>query len=84
MISASLLLIGKILLMLLIIGGMVMVLMGIGHLFHTDNLNTTEDDSILKEEVENSEDVVGERSVFYDFIVRRSEDRIKKPDKNLD
>lgn len=84
MISASLLLIGKILLMLLIIGGMVMVLMGIGHLFHTDNLNTTEDDCMLKDEVENSEDVVGERSVFYDFIVRRSEDRIKKPDKNLD
>lgn len=73
MISATLLLIGKILLMLLIIGGMVMILLGIGHLFHTDDLNTSEDDLTLKDEVESSEEVVGEKSVFFNFIVRRTE-----------
>ena len=56
--------------MLLIIGGMVMILMGIGHLFHNDDLNTQEDDLLLRNEVEESEDVVGEKSVFFNFIYR--------------
>lgn len=64
--------------MLLIIGGMVMVLMGIGHLFHTDDLNTSDDDLRLRDEVDNEENVVGEKSVFYNFLVtRRDEDRQK-------
>lgn len=79
MISATALLIGKILLMLLIIGGMVIILLGIGHLFHTDDLNTTEEDLQLRNEIENSEDVVGEKSVFYNFIVKRNpEDPLDK------
>lgn len=73
MISATALLIGKILLMLLIIGGMVMVLLSIGHLFHNDDLNTSEDDLLLKDEVDHSEDVVGEKSVFYNFLVKPRE-----------
>lgn len=52
---------------------MVLILMGIGHLFHNDDLNSSEDDLLLRDEVENSEDVVGEKSVFYNFIVRRSD-----------
>lgn len=59
--------------MLLIIGGMVMILLGIGHLFHTDDLNTTEDDLRLKDEIDSSENVVGEKSVFYNFLVRPAE-----------
>ena len=73
MISATLLLLGKILLMLLIIGAMVMVLMGIGHLFHNDDLNSLEDDLLLKDEVEHEKNVVGEKSVFYNFLVRPTE-----------
>lgn len=80
MITATALLIGKILLMLLIIGGMVMILMGIGHLFHTDDLNTTEDDLLLKNEVDTTEDVVGEKSVFYNFLVKA--EKPKKDDKD--
>lgn len=83
MISASLLLIGKVLLMLLIIGGMVMVLLGIGHLFHNDDLNSTEDDMRLKDQVDNYEDVVGEKSVFYNFIVRHPEREKDHPGKEL-
>lgn len=82
MISATLLLIGKILLMLLIIGGMVMILLGIGHIFNTDDLNTSEDDLRLRDEVENSEDVVGEKSVFYNFIVRHTENDRKKTEED--
>ncbi|MCH5217135.1 MAG: hypothetical protein J1F07_01055 [Muribaculaceae bacterium] len=78
MITTTALFIGKLLLMLLIIGGMVMVLMGIGHLFHTDDLNTSDDDLRLRDEVDNEENVVGEKSVFYNFLVtRRDEDRQK-------
>lgn len=73
MIAATLILIGKILLMLLIIGGMVMILLGIGHLFHNDDLNTKEDDLMLRNEVEHQEDVVGEKSVFYNFIMKHAE-----------
>lgn len=80
MISATALLIGKILLMMLIIGGMVMVLMGIGHLFHTDDLNSKEDDLLLRDEVDNKEDVVGQKSVFYNFLVKQPEK--DRPDNN--
>lgn len=69
MISATFLLIGKIVLMLLIIGGMVMILMSISHLFHHDDLNTSDDDLKLKDEVENKDEVVGEKSVFYNFLI---------------
>lgn len=74
MISATAILIGKILLMLLIIGGMVVILLSIGHLFHNDDLNTSEDDLLLRDEVENSKDVVSEKSVFYNFIVKHTEE----------
>lgn len=78
MISATAILIGKILVMLLIIGGMVMVLMSIGHLFHTDDLNSTDDDLLLRDEVDTQEDVVGEKSVFYNFLVNKPERRKNK------
>lgn len=80
MISATFLLIGKILLMLLIIGGMVMILMGIGHLFHNDDLNTSDDDLKLRDEVEHSENVVGEKSVFYNFLVRPADKDRRTPE----
>lgn len=84
MISATLLLVGKILLLLLIIGAMVMILMSIGHLFHNDDLNTKEDDMMLRDEVDNSEEVVGEKSVFYSFMMRHSEnEKNNKKDETL-
>lgn len=70
MISATFLFIGKIILMLLIIGGMVMILMSIGHIFHADDLNTSDDDLRLRDEVEKEKNVVGEKSVFYNFLVK--------------
>lgn len=78
MISATALFIGKIILMLLIIGGMVVILMGIGHLFHTDDLNTSDDDLRLRDEVDRDETVVSHKSVFYNFLVRSEEERRHK------
>lgn len=78
MITATAILIGKIALMMLIIGAMVMILMGIGHIFHNDDLNTSEDDVLLRNEVDNSEDVVGEKSVFYNFLVKTEKVKDKK------
>lgn len=70
MITATAILIGKIVLMILLIGAMVMILLGIGHLFHNDDLNTREDDLTLRDELDSSEDVVGKKSVFYNFLVK--------------
>ena len=78
MITTTAILIGKIALMMLIIGAMVMILMGIGHIFHNDDLNTSEDDVLLRNEVDNSEDVVGEKSVFYNFLVKTEKVKDKK------
>lgn len=70
MISATAILIGKIVLMGLIIGAMVGILLGISHIFRNDDLNTIEDDLRLRDEVENEENVVGEKSAFYNFLVK--------------
>lgn len=75
MINATILLIGKILLMMLIIGGMVMILMSIGHLFRHDDLNTSDDDLRLRDEIDNEENVVGEKSVFYNFLVKAEKEK---------
>lgn len=75
MISATALFIGKLILMLLIIGGMVVILMGIGHLFHVDDLNSAEDDLRLKDDLEKKETVVSDKSVFYNFLVRSEKER---------
>lgn len=47
-----------------------MILLGIGMLFRNDDLNTRDDDVRLRDEVENEENVVGEKSVFYNFLVK--------------
>lgn len=56
-----------------------MILMGIGHLFHNDDLNSNEDDLLLRDDVENREDVVSNKSVFYNFLVKP--DKGNKPPK---
>lgn len=78
MISATVLFIGKMVLMLLIIGAMVMILMGISHLFHHDDLNSSEDDLRLRDDVKNQENVVSEKSVFYNFLTRSEKERNDK------
>ena len=78
MMTSVFLVIGKILLMFILIGGMIMVLMSIGHLFHNDDLNTSEDDRQLRDDVENSKDVVSDKSVFYNFLVREQKDEDKR------
>lgn len=82
MITASFIFIGKIVLMMIIIGAMIMILMSIGHLLHNDDLNTAEDDSHLKDELERDENVVGEKSVFYNFLVKAERARIEKNPRN--
>ena len=79
MISATALFIGKMILVLLIIGAMVVILLGIGHLFRNDDLNTSEDDLRLKDDIEKDENVVSEKSVFYNFIVRSEKEKKLKP-----
>ena len=79
MISATFIVIGKILLMMIIIAAMIVILMSIGHLLHNDDLNTADDDRILKEELDKKENVVSEKSVFYNFLVKAERER-KKPD----
>lgn len=80
MITATAILIGKIVLLVLIIGAMVMILLGIGHIFHTDDLNTSEEDLLLRNEIDNREEVVGKKSVFYNFLVKaeKQEEKNKK------
>ena len=75
MIIATAILIGKIILMLLLIGAMVMILLGIGHLFHNDDLNTSDDDILLRDEIEEKEEVVVRKSVFYNFLVKGVKNR---------
>lgn len=79
MITATFIFIGKILLILLLIGGMVMILMSIGHLFRVDDLNSSEDDLRLREDIDKSEDVVSEKSVFFNFLpTRDKEEKTRK------
>lgn len=80
MITSVFIIIGKILLMFILLGGMIMVLLSIGHLFHNDDLNSFEDDHQLRDDVENSREVVSNKSVFYNFLVRD----IEKEKKNID
>lgn len=77
MIAATVTLIGKFLLILVLLGGVVVTLLAIGHLLHTDDLNTLEDDKKLKEEVDNEETVVGDKSVFYRFLVKDNREEEK-------
>ena len=80
MITATAIFIGKILVMMLLIGAMVVILMGIGHIFHHDDLNTSDDDLMLKSDLDNKEDVVSEKSVFYNFLVRSEKPKNRKPE----
>ena len=64
--------------MLLIIGAMVVILLGIGYLLHTDELNSSEDDRMLQDDLNKKEDVVSEKSVFYNFLVRSEKNRKRK------
>lgn len=62
------------------IGAMVMILMSIGHLFHNDDFNTLDDDKALREDVEKKEDVVSEKSVFFNFLVDNVQAKKKRKD----
>lgn len=68
--TVSAILIGKILLVLVILGAMVFILLGISHIFKNDDLNTTEDDDLLRKDIEEDENVISNKSVFYNFLVK--------------
>lgn len=78
MITGTFIFIGKVLLILLLIGGMVMILMSIGHLFHNDDLNSKEDDLRLLDDLDNNEEVVSEKSVFFNFLPTRDKEEKTK------
>lgn len=80
MISASFIVVGKVIIGLVMIGAMVMILMSIGHLFHHDDLNTFDDDNALREDVEKKENVVSEKSVFFNFLVDNDNSKKKRRD----
>lgn len=75
MITATTILIGKILVMIILVGAMIMLLLGIGHLFKNDDLNTKEDDLKLKNDVDENENVISEKSVFYNFLVKVTKEK---------
>lgn len=80
MITGTVILIGKILAMLLLVGAMVIVLLGIGHIFHTDDLRSVDDTNILRHDVDENEEVISNNSVFYNFLVKtnKKKDEPKK------
>ena len=61
--------------MILLIGAMVVILLGISHIFHNDDMNTLEDTNILKHDVEDKENVISEKSVFYNFLVNSDKNK---------
>lgn len=55
-----------------------MILMSIGHLFHNDDLNSKEDDLRLLDDLDNNEEVVSEKSVFFNFLPTRDKEEKTK------
>lgn len=66
----------KVFLVVLILVGMIMVLVGIRHLFCRQIMDFDDKESDdLRRDVENSMDVISDTSVFYNFLVRSLDSR---------
>lgn len=70
MILSTLFLILKIVAVVVLLLAMVLVLLGIGHLFNKETLAHDEDVSKLKREMKEREEVISRHSVFHSFLVR--------------
>lgn len=70
MITATSILIGKILILMLLIGAMVVLLLGINCLFHNDDSKTLDETELLRNDVDEGDEVISDRSVFYNFLVK--------------
>ena len=62
----------KIFIMIVILCAMILILMGIGQLLHSDEICSDEDVSSLKKELKEKENVIGENSVFNNFLVKNN------------
>lgn len=65
--------VAKILIMVVILCAMIFILLGIGQLLSHDDDNYSDSDvSTLKNEVKKNENVISEKSVFNNFLVKNS------------
>lgn len=58
----------KFIAVVVILAAMLMILLGIGHLFSGNFHSDSEDAEKLRQDVENNTDVVSPRSLFYEFL----------------
>ena len=58
----------KFIAVVVILAAMLMILLGIGHLFSGNFHSDSEETEKLRQDVENNEDVVSPRSLFYEFL----------------
>ena len=70
--SAILLSILKITIMIVILGAMVIILLGIGQLLSHDDNYSESDVSSMKKDLKNKQEVIGEKSVFNNFLMRNN------------
>lgn len=70
MISATALLVIKTILMIVILSAMALLLFGVGHIFDNDDLNSMEDDKKLRRDLKEKENVISNKSIFSNFLVR--------------
>lgn len=52
----------------LLLATMILVLLGIGHLNHISDFDSQEETENLKEEIDNSEEVVSNNNAFHKFV----------------
>ncbi|MCM1153007.1 MAG: hypothetical protein NC328_05085 [Muribaculum sp.] len=70
MISAAILLILKIIAVIALMVGMVIILLGIGHLYRKDDAKEAIETSKLKKDIKEKDYVISRHSVFNGFLVR--------------
>lgn len=61
----------KIVVILALLMGMVMVLMGIGHLYRKDGSREVREADRLRRDIKESDNVITRNSIFHDFLVRK-------------
>ncbi len=68
----------KILAVILILAAMIVILLGINHLFSGNFNSTPEDSKKLKEEIRHEDTVISDRNVFHNFIAAMDGKKEKK------
>ncbi len=58
----------KIIAVVMILAAMIVILLGISHLFSGNFTSDSEDSVKLKEEIKNEDTVISERNIFHEFL----------------